>query len=559
MDPLGEGGAGSVVRAWDNNLQRMVALKRLKENEGSIDAIMREAQILASLHHPNIVTVYDFGVDEEGAFVVMELVDGKMVHHWVTQKPLSLSLFREVADQTLLGLSVAHGKGLIHRDIKPHNIMIQFDGKKVLVKLLDFGLAEGGQIAEKKEEEEGTVMGSVHTISPEQLVGESATESTDLYSMGCVFYYALTGHYPYEGKTMEEVIEGHLHGTPTPLNAVRPAIPPLLAQVIGRYLSRKPEERPASAEKAREQMLVITKSPVFHEKDFGLKQFSAQAIKSSTSSVTQVASSSIGKVPASSVAPKSQVKRMTGKIPVAEVEAAEAQKKKTMIIVAAIFTSLIFVGVVTWLLLRSDSKSSKKGAKPVVATAPAVPVAPVPKPTVPVVETKPAPTPPPKPAVVLPVAPPKKEEPKIEAPKPAPKPVPPPAPVPIVKKEEPKPVQEVKPTPAPAPVPAPVESFKPVAIHPTNLSALKANLGRPVVFEVKVVGSGESPRPQFYYMFQGTASSTPIFFIKRDTDESAKSRMDVYRGRVIRVTGVVVENGSSYAIEVRDADIDLIE
>ncbi len=271
---IGEGGVGSIFIALDTQLNREVALKRLK-NAADFDAIMRESQILASLNHPNIVSVFDFGIDEEGAYVVMELIKGKMVNHWASKNPIPLSLFREFADQSLQGLSLAHGQGLIHRDIKPQNIMMDYDGKKVLVKLLDFGLAESSRLP-GQEEEVGTVMGSVHTIAPEQLLGEPASISTDIYSLACVYYYALTGRYPYEGSSVEEIVQGHLHGTFTPLNQRRPAIPPLLAQVIGRMLSKNPLERPETAEKAREQILAITKSAVFHEKDFGLKQFVAK-------------------------------------------------------------------------------------------------------------------------------------------------------------------------------------------------------------------------------------------------------------------------------------------
>lgn len=272
---LGEGGVGSVLVCLDTQLNREVALKRLK-NASEYESIMREAQILASLNHPNIVSVYDFGVDDEGAYVVMELIKGKMVNHWASKNPVPLSLFREFADQSLQGLELAHSKGLIHRDIKPQNIMIDYDGKKVLVKLLDFGLAESSWMP-GQEEEAGTVMGSVHTIAPEQLVGDPASVLTDIYSLGCVFYYSLTGHYPFEGNSVEGIVQGHLKATPMPLNQRRPAITPLLSQVIGRMISRDPSDRPESAEKAREQILAITKSPVFHEKDFGIKQYTAKA------------------------------------------------------------------------------------------------------------------------------------------------------------------------------------------------------------------------------------------------------------------------------------------
>lgn len=291
---IGEGGVGSIFIALDTQLNREVALKRLK-NPNEYEAIMRESQILASLNHPNIVSVYDFGIDDEGAYVVMELIKGKMVNHWASKNPIPLSLFREFADQSLQGLSLAHTQGLIHRDIKPQNIMMDYDGKKVLVKLLDFGLAESSRMPGEADEA-GTVMGSVHTIAPEQLVGEPATILTDIYSLACVYYYSLTGHYPFEGNTVEGIVQGHLQGEIIPLNQRRPAIPPLLAQVIGQMLSRDPSHRPENAEKARDKILAITKSPVFHEKDFGLKQFVAKGPGASSKSKAQTEVIDVAKI-----------------------------------------------------------------------------------------------------------------------------------------------------------------------------------------------------------------------------------------------------------------------
>jgi serine/threonine-protein kinase len=258
LEPLGEGGSGSVFRTWDHKLNRMVALKRVKDNPGIFTSIRDEAGILASLDHPNIVTFLDYDQDENGHFVVMELVYGNTLEEWVFERPLSLAEFVPLMNQVCWGLSAAHELGLVHCDLKPGNIMLecQRDGS-FTAKILDFGLATISVSVEIPETlaSEGMVLhGTPQTMSPEQLRGLPMDARSDIYSLGCTFYYALSGCYPHSGEDANSVVQGHLYSTPQPLHLVRADIPEALSQVIMGMLAFDPEQRPQDVESVRVQL-----------------------------------------------------------------------------------------------------------------------------------------------------------------------------------------------------------------------------------------------------------------------------------------------------------------
>ncbi len=257
LEQLGEGGAGSVFKAWDTKLQRYVALKKLLPPEqrlaaGAGDNLAAEASALSSLHHPCIVAVYDLDTDGPEQFVVMEFLNGETLEVTVRRGALLPEDFRQIAEQSLEGLSAAHRQGMCHRDIKPSNIMFHWlpDGKWQ-TRLLDFGLAKYGlRPARQQINEDGTVAGSVHFMAPEQFLGQPLDVRTDLYSLGCVLYYALTGSFPFSGGTVEEVSTAHLAHKLTPLRSLRPDVNPLLTDWVMWLMSRQPEERPESAAEA---------------------------------------------------------------------------------------------------------------------------------------------------------------------------------------------------------------------------------------------------------------------------------------------------------------------
>ena len=194
-EKLGAGGVGAVFRAYDSQLKRWVAVKRLisateAAQDKSIEAeLRREADTLASLRNPNVVTIFDVASDEEGLFMVMELLQGEDLADVVTRGPLPYDDFKELASQTLEGLLSAHQHHILHRDIKPENIKVErLPGGRMQAKIIDFGLARAGLRARKQtEDQEGTVMGSIFYMAPEQLTRQPVDERTDLYSLGCVF------------------------------------------------------------------------------------------------------------------------------------------------------------------------------------------------------------------------------------------------------------------------------------------------------------------------------------------------------------------------------------
>ena len=257
---LGEGGVGEVFRAYDTRLQRHVALKRLSPRpvEDVADPAdihhqaWREAIHLAALQHPNVVSVYDFDVDEIGAFLVMELVAGETLEAVISRGAFSLADFRILAEQSLEGLAAAHQIGLYHCDLKPANLMLKYNALGHLqIKLLDFGIA-GFSIDvnippdSTDPARERIILGTVEFMAPERFEQQPVSARAEIYSVGCIFYYALTGVDPFGGHTVQEVIASHLDSLVVPLAELRGDLPMSLCQWVMRLISRNPADRPAS-------------------------------------------------------------------------------------------------------------------------------------------------------------------------------------------------------------------------------------------------------------------------------------------------------------------------
>ena len=254
---LAQGGLGEVFQALDTRLQRRVALKRLSDTPDSTDADVssiyerarREAVHLAALQHPNVITVYDFDTDEQGPFLVMELVEGETLDAVVARGVFPLEHFWWLAQQTLEGLAAAHGIGLLHHDLKPGNLMLKYGPThELIVKILDFGLAGFSAEPPPVNDPARNVLGTVEFMAPERFERQPAGARGELYSAGCVFYYALTGADPFPGRTDAEVIASHLAGEAVPLEKLRPDLPPTLCAWVMRLISRRPEDRPGSVE-----------------------------------------------------------------------------------------------------------------------------------------------------------------------------------------------------------------------------------------------------------------------------------------------------------------------
>jgi eukaryotic-like serine/threonine-protein kinase len=239
---IGRGARGVVYRALDKYLGRTVAVKILSET--SIDAdsrarLLNEARSAAKLNHPNIVTVYDAGEADGLPYIVMELIDGKTLFE---QKPERIEDIISVARQICMALELAHRQGIIHRDLKPENLLVTESGK---VKLTDFGLARSQ--ASTRMTVEGSILGTVFYLSPEQALGREVDGRSDLYSVGVLLYELVAGRLPFDGEDPLAIISQHLHASVVPPVTYNNQILPGLNHLIVKLLSKEVEERPASA------------------------------------------------------------------------------------------------------------------------------------------------------------------------------------------------------------------------------------------------------------------------------------------------------------------------
>jgi serine/threonine-protein kinase len=239
---------GQVYRARDDVLGRDVALKVLHErfagDAGFVERFRREARAAAQLNHPNVVGVYDWGVTEGTYYMAMEYVPGHNLRTLLTEVGrLEPAQVAEVAVQVLAALDHAHGHGIVHRDVKPENILIAEDGT---VKVADFGLARAFA-ASTTSQVEGTVTGTVQYLAPEQVEGEPADPRTDLYATGIVLFELLTGRPPYSGETSVAIAYRHVTDRVPPPSAAVPGISPALDSVVLHATEKDRERRPASA------------------------------------------------------------------------------------------------------------------------------------------------------------------------------------------------------------------------------------------------------------------------------------------------------------------------
>lgn len=249
VEKLGAGGTAIVYRGQDMLLNRAVTIKILREefvnNSELVRRFRHEAQAVASLSHSNIVSVYDVGYEESMHYIVMEFVEGESLKEYIKRKgPLRLSEACNIITQILAGVQHAHEHGIVHRDIKPHNILLGVDGR---AKVTDFGIAVGMSDVTMTYNSTTRIMGSVHYISPEQVQGQSATDRSDIYSCGVVFYEMLTGRVPYQGETPISIAMQHVQGELILPNQVNPQVPASISYVVTRAMRRNPDTRYESA------------------------------------------------------------------------------------------------------------------------------------------------------------------------------------------------------------------------------------------------------------------------------------------------------------------------
>lgn len=248
LEKVGDGGMALVYRAKDTLLNRIVAVKVLRDQFATdmefVERFRREAQAAASLSHPNVVNIYDVGQTETAHFIVMEYVQGQNLSAVIREKgALSEHFVVSVAMQIAKALAHAHLHGIVHRDIKPHNILITQEGQ---VKVTDFGIAQAMSAANLTQT--GVVLGSVHYFSPEQARGVNVTSSSDLYSLGVVMYEMLTGRQPFRGDTPIAIALKQIQENPVPLRQYLPELNRELEQLVLRLMAKEPSQRPRDAE-----------------------------------------------------------------------------------------------------------------------------------------------------------------------------------------------------------------------------------------------------------------------------------------------------------------------
>ena len=252
---LGRGGMSTVYRAEDLRLQRTVAVKVMsaalaERDPVSVARFEREARAAASLTHPGIATVYDTGIAGDTRFIVMELAPGRSLQAIIQEEaPLPPARAVEIGARVADVLSVAHAAGIVHRDIKPGNVMVAANGS---VKVLDFGIARAAGGATLTQVH--AVVGTVAFMSPEQAMGEPTDARSDIYSLGCVIYAMLAARPPFMAEVTAAVLHQHTSVPPRPLHEVAANVPAALEALVMQMLAKDPADRPQTAAEVRDRL-----------------------------------------------------------------------------------------------------------------------------------------------------------------------------------------------------------------------------------------------------------------------------------------------------------------
>lgn len=360
LDVIGTGGMAVVYRALDHRLNRLVAVKILKDELSRNQEFRRrfhvESQAVAMLSHPNIVSVYDVSRSGDADYIVMELIEGITLKQYL-EKKLNLN-WRETLHfsmQIAKALEHAHSRGIVHRDIKPHNIMILQDGS---IKVADFGIARVGSAQNTLTRE---ALGSVHYISPEQAKGARVDNRSDLYSLGVVMYEMLTGRTPYDGETPVSVAIQHINGTARRPSELMPGIPLGLEQIVMRAMSANADSRYSSATEMLRDMEEFRKNPAI---TFPLVTAPAEPVR-------QAQRQGMTRTEAERYAAARAAKNPDGKTPEErraerarrEKELAEQKRRKTLtiaIVAAAAVLVILLVVLVVALTGGSDEPNDRE-------------------------------------------------------------------------------------------------------------------------------------------------------------------------------------------------------
>ncbi len=241
--PLGRGGMSTVYRGYDLHLERPVAIKELREVYSTdpklVTSFQQEAKVASPLQHPNIVQVYDYGHSDGTYFIIMELVEGTDLRRYLRSRGVLTSQDAiKIAYNVALGLGAAHRHGIVHRSVKPQNVLVGHDG---FIKIIDFGIAYNMNTGLNLH---GMTLGGPQYYAPEQALGDTTiSPAIDIYALGIVMYEMLTGRTPFDSDTPVAVAMQHIQDAPIPPSQLNPSIPPTLEEIILRCLEKAPEKR----------------------------------------------------------------------------------------------------------------------------------------------------------------------------------------------------------------------------------------------------------------------------------------------------------------------------
>ncbi|MBU1396240.1 MAG: protein kinase [Gammaproteobacteria bacterium] len=245
LDEVGQGAMGTVYRARDPLIERTVAIKTVpiaqlrQEGADAESRFLREAQSAGRLSHPNIVTIYDVGETDGIAYIAMEYLPGATLRDIMNKGPMPLDLVLDTATQMAEALAFAHEHGVIHRDIKPTNVVVT--GQRGRIKLTDFGIAH---LLNSEHTQAGQMLGSPRYMSPEQAMGREIDGRSDIFSLGAVLYEMLTGRYAFDGSSLPAIVYRVIHEAPLPATSLRTQLPAAVASLLASMLDKNPQARP---------------------------------------------------------------------------------------------------------------------------------------------------------------------------------------------------------------------------------------------------------------------------------------------------------------------------
>ena len=346
---LGAGGMADVYLAEDQELGRRVAIKILNGRHANddqfIERFRREAKNAAALNHPNIVSIYDRGEAEDTYYIAMEYLDGRTLKELVVGRgPAPVNVAVEYARQILSALGFAHRHGIVHRDIKPHNVLVDREGR---VKVTDFGIARAGT---SQMTEAGSIVGTAQYLSPEQARGTEVDQRSDLYSLGIVLYELLTGQTPFDGDTPVEIAMKHLSATPQPPSQIRRDVPRDLDMVVMRALAKDPAARYQSADEMEADLERVLRG--------------APVAASTTDTATQIMRVPAGAAVADTAATMIAPRGAAGYPGVVQEEVVEEERERPWWpwVVAALFViAAAIAGIIVWHQLSGSGPQEPVG------------------------------------------------------------------------------------------------------------------------------------------------------------------------------------------------------